>query len=112
MCCNNNNQIAKAKKITQNKTKQPNKKPKPRAKHRQRSTTQEKVCEDFVRNVKLQDADNVGCGIGYSKKRFYFPSFFCLLFLLQKWEPFVDLVCALSLSLCNPMFFAAIPSQL
>jgi hypothetical protein len=31
----------------------------------ERSTTQEKVCEDFVRNVKLQDADNVGCGIGY-----------------------------------------------
>jgi hypothetical protein len=56
--------LQKPKKITQNKTNNPSK-PKPRAKHRQRSTTQEKVCEDFVRNVKLQDADNVGCGIGY-----------------------------------------------
>jgi len=41
------------------------------------------------------------------KKGFSFLSF-CLLFLLQKWELFVDLVCALSLSLslslCNPIF--------
>jgi len=64
--CNNNNKIAKAKKITQNKTKQTTQQNQAQGKTQtERSTTQEKVCEDFVRNVKLQDADNVGCGIGY-----------------------------------------------
>jgi hypothetical protein len=61
----NNNKIAKAREITQNKTNNPTKPSPGQNTDTERSTTQEKVCEDFVRNVKSQDADNVGCGIGY-----------------------------------------------
>ncbi len=50
---------------TQNKTNNPTKPSPGQNTDTERSTTQEKVCEDFVRNVKSQDADNVGCGIGY-----------------------------------------------
>jgi hypothetical protein len=49
---------------TQNKTNNPTK-PSPRQNTDREKYYSEKICEDFVRNVKSQDADNVGCGIGY-----------------------------------------------